>query len=87
MSKLMLTAATALAALGLGACNYTEDYNEQGYNAANADYNADEANYTENAAAYNNTTDYNVANDANAADNMANDSANTADNAVTNNSY
>ena len=82
-----ILAACAMAALGVGACSYDEDYNEQGYNAANADYNAEEANYADNAANYSNATDYNATNAANAADNMANTADNATANVATNNSY
>lgn len=69
MKKLILTGVTAAAALGLAACGYEKnEYNEE------AGYNAEETNYTENAADYGNT-----ANDMNMTDeehaNMSNDTA------------
>ena len=87
MSKLILIAACATSTLTLGACNYNESYNNQAYDAANADYNAADANYAGNADY--NATDYNAVNAANTADNMPNGADNTAGdaNAVTNNGY
>jgi hypothetical protein len=88
MSKLILIAATA--ALGLGACNYSSDYNNQAYNADNAAYSAEGANYSGNEAGYNNATDYNSVGAANTTENMGNAAGNAsgnASNAVTNNGY
>ena len=70
MSKLLLVTAVAAATLGLAACGSNE------YNDANATYNADEANYVDNAADYN-MGDMNDMNDLNAVDNAV-------DNAVAN---
>jgi hypothetical protein len=86
MSKLFLIAATAV--LGLGACNYNEEYNNQAYNAGNADYSAEGANYSGNEAGYNASGDYNAVNAANTTENMGNATGNAAgNNAVTNNGY
>jgi hypothetical protein len=86
MPRLMITAACATAALGLAACNY----NKQDYNEANADYNAEGANYADNTT-YSNTADYNAINAANATDynatNATGNAANAANNMATNNSY
>lgn len=80
MSKLILTGLCA-ATLGLAACGYDE---EQNYDA-NAAYNAEEANYADNAVDYNdsNAVDYNDSGNAtgNASDNaMDNAAGNTAGN-------
>jgi hypothetical protein len=82
MTRSILAATCLVAALGLAACNYNEEYNNQAYNAEGADYagNAD----------YNATADYNAVNAANAADNAANTTANAmnaTNNMVANNSY
>ena len=83
MTRFILAAACAVAALGLAACGY----DEQDYNAANADYNAAEANYAGNEAEYTNAADYNEANTAYAANEVANNAANASDNEVANNTY
>ena len=66
MTKLILTAACAAAALGLAACDYNkDDYSNQ------AGYNAEESNYTDTGANYEATAnDVNMAdlNDMNASD-------------------
>jgi hypothetical protein len=78
MNKLILSTACAAAALGLAAC----DYNEAEYNEQNAIYNAEEANYTDNAAGYDNMADMNM---DNAMDNAAgNATGNAAENATGN---
>ncbi|HEY6662134.1 MAG TPA: hypothetical protein VIZ66_04340 [Sphingomicrobium sp.] len=89
MSKLKLIGAGGMAVLLLGACSYNDDYNNQAYNASNADYNAEGANYAGNEADYNAPADYNGVNAANTSENMTNAVDNTAGNAnaVTNNGY
>jgi len=84
MPKLILASAFTAAALGLAAC----DYDKQDYNQANADYgsdyNAEEANYADNGAAYDNM----AGNDSNAVGNMDNGAdTNVADNTTSNTGY
>ena len=85
MPKRILAGAFAAAVLGLGAC----DYNKQDYNQANADYgadyNAEEANYADNGAAYDNM----AGNMSNEVGNMDNGTAGneTANEATTNTGY
>jgi hypothetical protein len=85
MPKRILAGTFAAAVLGLGAC----DYNKQDYNQANADYgadyNAEEANYADNGAAYDNM----AGNMSNEVGNMDNGTAGneTANEATTNTGY
>lgn len=73
MPKQFLAVVLTATVLGLAACGYDE---EQNYDAANADYNAEEVNYSDNAV------DYNM---DNGADNgMDNGTDNTADNTAGN---
>lgn len=80
MPKLILASAFTAAALSLAACGY----DEQEYNQANADYgseyNAEEANYADNGAAYDNAAD-NYSNEVGNMDNGVD--TNEADNEVT----
>lgn len=83
MSKLILTGIGIAATLGLAACDYDRDE----YNAANADYNAEEANYADENAADYNMGDMNDMNDMNAMDNATENATGNMASENTTNSY